>query len=78
MFTLDPRLAAVTASTTSLVNRLRELNLVRNRPGGHGGSDLEKATGLSEETASCVDGPRLARVFSLDEQWSLAVMCPAF
>ena len=30
------------------------------------------------EAASCVDGPRFARVFSRDEQWSLAVMCPAF
>ena len=30
------------------------------------------------QTASCVDGPRFARVFSRDEQWSLAVMCPAF
>ena len=30
------------------------------------------------KAASCVDGSRLARVFLRDEQWSLAVMCPAF
>jgi hypothetical protein len=43
-------------------------------------SRLGMATGkpLKREAASCVDGPRLARVFLRDEQWSLAVMCPAF
>jgi hypothetical protein len=34
--------------------------------------------GVTLLAVSCVDGPRLARVFSRDEQWSLAVMCPAF
>jgi hypothetical protein len=49
MLTLDQRLAVVTASNTSLVSRLIELNLLRDRLrkaqlfNDQGGSDLEKS-----------------------------------
>jgi hypothetical protein len=42
------------------------------------GRSSGSSASVSIEAASCVDGPRFARVFSRDEQWSLAVMCPAF